>query len=117
MMDSLYTLWNSVRAWLTEDKKTVRPWNFSVDTVVQSGIITYFPGANGFLFTNTGLTIVRVNNKILYPGVPGTRVGDSVAIAAHKNDVFKGIIKVVFDTGAGSELELVQVYYMDVQQR
>lgn len=118
-MNDLSSLWRSIREWLTEDKLYTRPWNFSVDSYYVSQTMTYLPGATGFMFTNTGDTIVQVNNKILYPGVPGTRLGDAFSVAAHKNDAYKGIIKIAFQAplGAAPAIEVVQVYYMDVKQR
>ncbi len=94
-----------------------RPWNWSVDIATNSQIFTYINGATGFLFTNTGLDIVSVNGKVLYPGVPGTSLGDGFAIAAHKGDVFKGQIQIRFTNAAAMQLEIVQIFYMDVQQR
>lgn len=117
MSDIIRSLWHDIKTkW---DLKTAdRPWNFAVDQINTSQILTYLPGTTGFLFTNTGVVSVRINGKILFPSAtPATAPGDSVAIAAHKNDVFKGIIKIVFTAGAGPSLEVLQVYYMDVKQR
>jgi len=117
-MDGLIkALWHDIKTkW--DDKSKDRPWNFSVDTVTSSQILTYLPGTTGFLFTNTGAVNVSINNKTLFASAtPATVAGDSLAIASHKNDIFKGIIKIVFTAGAGPLLEVVQVYYMDVKQR
>lgn len=117
MIEALNFLWEKIKCYFDKSKQYTRPWNWSVEIISTSQQFTYDNGATGFMFTNTGVDIVNVNGKILYPGTPGTILGDSFSIAAHKDDVFKGVIKIVFATVTGPALEVVQISYMDVQQR
>ena len=47
---------------------------------------------NGFTATNTGDNIVTVNGAILYPGVPGTSLGDSRSFGGNENEEYAGYI-------------------------
>lgn len=66
-----------------------------------------------YQFTNTGDTIARVNNMIIYPGVPGTSLGDSRSISAYENDFYRGNIDISFDVGGiAPSVEIVQIVLM-----
>lgn len=64
--------------------------------------------------TNTGDTIVFINNKILYPGVPGTSLGDAVSIGDPNGKIYKGLIKIVFQAPLGvlPRVEVSQLFYV-----
>jgi hypothetical protein len=75
----------------------------------QTGAMPYFKSGwanmvnncNGFLAVNTGDEIVRVNDHVLYPGVPGTNNGDTYPFFGHSGEIFSGTIKIAFGTGGG----------------
>lgn len=66
------------------------------------------------IVTNTGDTPLRFNNRILYPGVPGTSNGDSVSMGDATGKLFKGQIRIVFQApiGAAPQVEVCQLYYL-----
>jgi len=76
--------------------------NSSVYTPSASPQIKPLPGCYAFMATNIGDTIVTVNDEILYPGVPGTSVGDSITIGGHYGYEYKGFIRIQFATPAGT---------------
>lgn len=86
----------------------------SADTFVESANIIVQENCFAVMFTNIGDTIARVNNMIVYPGVPGTSLGDSRTIGGHVLDIYKGNITLSFDVGgANPHIEIVQLYYLD----
>lgn len=78
----------------------------------QSTYVRPVENCNGFKATNTGAVIVRVNDEILYPGTPGTVIGDSITFGGNLGEVYKGIIKITFDAGAGAEVTINQKQYI-----
>lgn len=68
------------------------------------------PNTNGFTVTNTGDTIVRVNDLILYPGTIGTNLGDSISFGGNENERYVGKLKVAFNLLPGVQPELEVVY-------
>jgi len=72
---------------------------------------------NGFTVTNIGDTIVKVNEQIFYPGVPGVSLGDSRTYGGNEMEIYKGIIKVAFQIpiGANPQIELIQKVYIKSQ--
>lgn len=85
-----------------------------------TGAQTYTPGqtisrvqnCNGFTVTNTGDSIVRVNGRTLYPGVPGTSLGDSISIGGNHGEVYTGNINISFGAGAAPACEVEQKFYI-----
>lgn len=71
---------------------------------------------NGFTVTNIGNTIVRFNDQIFYPGVPGTSLGDSRSYGGNENEIYNGQFKVQFDAGTQPQLEIVQKVYIGVKE-
>jgi hypothetical protein len=94
----------------------IEPVNFdeitAVYTPTSSPQIKPMPGCMGYMATNIGDGIVHVNDKILYPGVVGTNVGESVIIGGYYGYEFKGMIRLVFDqpVGAQPQIELTQLF-------
>lgn len=93
-----------------------RKFNLSTKNVTASGSITMERGCNTATFINTGDNIVTVNDVVLYPGTPGTSVGDSFTFGGNQDEVFAGFIKVAFQSvSAGQQLTIIQKYYGDYQ--
>lgn len=79
----------------------------------ESGFVKRVQNCNGFIAVNTGDEIVTVNDRILYPGVPGTNNGDSVTIGGNVGEIFLGNIKITFaGGGAAPEVTVDQKYYI-----
>jgi hypothetical protein len=78
------------------------------------GSIVREKNLNSFEVTNIGDTIAFVNDKILYPGIPGTFVGDSISFGEASGKVYKGVIKIKFAAPAGvlPQVEVSQLYYL-----
>lgn len=93
-------------------KDGMRRYNIQVSGYSQSKPVIVTKGCAGYKATNTGAVIVRVNGEILYPGVPGTRLGDSTSVLLHENDLYAGNIDVSFDAGAGAAVVIVQIFYI-----
>jgi len=66
----------------------------------QATIVVPVLNCNGFTAVNTGDTIAFINDHVLYPGVPGTNVGDSITFGGNHKEIYKGTIRIRF-TGAG----------------
>lgn len=66
------------------------------------------------IVTNIGDTPVLFNNRILYPGIPGTINGDSVAMGDATGKIFRGQIKIKFTGTIGTDphVEVCQLYYL-----
>lgn len=96
--------------------QVIAPINFDETTTLYTDgappQIKPMNGCIGYMATNTGDTIVTVNDKVLYPGVPGTNVGDSVVIGGHFGYEYKGYIRIVFAAPVGTlpQLELTQLF-------
>jgi hypothetical protein len=93
---------------------TRQQYNISVATYNVSGVISVIKMCNGFTATNIGDTICEVNGMILYPGTPGTILGDSRSIGGNENEVYAGNIKVAFANPGGAQplLEIVQKFFV-----
>lgn len=77
------------------------------------GFITRIENCNGFIATNTGDDPVMVNDRILYPGVPGTSNGDSVSIGGNFGELYFGNIKVSFSgIGVTPQVTIEQKFYI-----
>ncbi len=96
--------------------QVLAPINFDDTTSIYTdGVspqIKPMPGCFAVMATNIGDTIVHVNDKILYPGVPGTSVGDSVVIGGHFGYEYKGFIRILFNqpVGALPQVEVTQLF-------
>lgn len=75
--------------------------------------ITRVDNCNGFTATNMGDDPVRVNDQLLYPGVIGTNVGDSMVIGGNYGEVYMGRILISFEgTGANPSVSIIQKFYL-----
>jgi len=90
----------------------MKHFNVQFNTYVISKQIIVTKGCAGYKATNTGATTVKVNEEILYPGVPGTRLGDSTTVVLHENDLYTGNIEISFNAGAGSAVSIGQIFYI-----
>jgi hypothetical protein len=91
-----------------------QPWNMSVQVYTASDRITVAKGCFAFMFTNVGDTAAEVNGMVVFPSAtPLTALGDSRAVAAHVNDIYKGRITLKIDApvNANPRIEIVQLYY------
>lgn len=64
-----------------------------------------------YQFTNIGDTIVKINQMICYPGVPGTSLGDSRSISSFQDDLYRGPLEISFQVPLGTNpaVEIVQI--------
>lgn len=67
-----------------------------------------------YFATNVGDTPCTINQILLYPGVPGTSLGDSVAISANELDIYSGNLDISFaqPIGAVPRIMIVQIVYL-----
>ncbi len=91
-----------------------RKYNFQVNYYNQSGFVEVTRGCNSITFTNTGQDPVEVNGMILYPGTPGTQLGDSRTIGGNEGEIFVGRITVTFQTVVAPQLEIIQKFYTEL---
>lgn len=79
----------------------------------QGGFIKKEDNLNGFIVTNTGDEIAYINDRVLYPGVPGTSNGDSVTIGGNYGEIYFGIIKLAFaGGGVNPQVTIEQKFYV-----
>lgn len=90
-------------------------YNLSTTLETLSGFKEVVEKCNGFTVTNTGDTIVVVNDTILYPGTPGTFLGDSRSFGGNKGELYVGKLKVSFvlPLGVLPQLEITQKFYVE----
>lgn len=68
---------------------------------------------NGYVAVNTGDDIAFVDDQILYPGVPGTSIGDVYNNLGNRGEIFLGVIKLRFNgVGANPEVTINQRFYI-----
>ena len=90
---------------------------FQFDTQVYSASkrVQLFGDCNSLTLVNTGDNIVTVENIILYPGTPGTNVGDSFSIGGNEGEILdKKDLRVVFNSPAtaGQQIMITQKYFV-----
>lgn len=71
---------------------------------------------NGFFCVNVGDTIVRVNGHILYPGTPGTSLGDAVTFGGNAGEIYSGNIEIIFNTGGANPAVTVDQKYYNLEK-
>ena len=89
-------------------------YNYSVNTYNKSGNIEIPALTNGITVTNTGDTICTVNGMVLYPGTPGTSLGDSRSIGGNENEIlYSKLLNISFTPGGTSpNVEVIIKYYI-----
>lgn len=96
------------------DQKDFIPYNTTTNNYFKSAVVDVMKNCNGFTFTNVGGKIARVNGMIIYPGVPGTSLGDSRSVGGNEGEIYKGRIQIAFEAGgANPNIEIVQKFYPD----
>ncbi len=93
--------------------QTVTDWNISTQVISKSGNVIVVENCFGYMFTNIGDTVCRVNGMVVFPSAtPATSLGDSRTISAHELEIYTGTIEVAFTPGgANPQVEIVQQYY------
>lgn len=71
-----------------------------------SGYLKLVPNVNGIKVTNTGADLVFVNDEPLYPGLPGTAIGDSITIGGNLGEIFLGTVDIRF-SGTGTNPQVL----------
>lgn len=89
-------------------------WNTTgAQPVTAPGPVIRVPNCNGFVACNTGDVAVRVNGQILYPGVPGTSLGDSKTWGGNFGEIYLGNIVIEFPTAsADQQVTIDQKFYI-----
>lgn len=91
----------------------------SVQQFSQSQDVSVERNCYAYSATNLGDTTVLVNGMRLFPSTtPATVTGDSISVSGHKDDIYKGKMKVVFllPLGANPLVEIVQLFYAEDDQ-
>lgn len=99
----------------TQDKKLTgyRRWNTTgANIYTKSGYVDVVKLCNGFTATNIGADIVRINEAILYPVVPGTSLGDSRTFGGNEGEIYVGTIRVAFAAAVNPQVEIIQKFYV-----
>lgn len=79
----------------------------------QGGFVIRVNNCNGFKAVNTGDDPVTINDQILYPGTPGTIIGDSMTVGGNLGEIFVGTIKIAFaGIGVAPEVTIDQKQYV-----
>lgn len=79
-----------------------------------SQLVQLFKDCNSITLVNTGDNIVTVENIILYPGTPGTSVGDSFSIGGNEGEILdKRYLRVVFSIPGSiqQQIMITQKYF------
>lgn len=90
-----------------------RFYNIAVQTYSKSGFIPVVENCFAYMFTNLGNTPADINGMIVYPNALPNQLGDSRTVMAHKDDLFKGNLKlsIHIPIGANPLIEIVQMFY------
>lgn len=97
-----------------------RKMNITVKTTNISGDIIREQNCNAIMFTNIGDTIARVNGMVIFPSTnPNTILGDSRSFGGHKDEIYVGILRLVFNNppGANPLVEIVQIFYTEANNK
>jgi hypothetical protein len=88
-------------------------YNISQGQVYTPGqIVQRVKNCNGFTAVNVGDDLVTVNGFPLYPGTPGTNIGDSISFGGNAGEIYLGTIDVVFaNVGVLPQVAISQKYY------
>ena len=88
-------------------------FNFDVQPYTQPARIAVFKDCNSITITNTGTAVAVVDNITLYPGTPGTSLGDSVTIGGNLGEILsRQSLRLSFPVpAAGQQISIIQKYY------
>lgn len=94
---------------------TTRQKYITITTVYQlAGWYNVELKCNGFMATNIGDRTCLVNDQLLFPGTPGTVLGDSRTWGGNAGEIYVGQIKVEFQgVGVAPAIEIVQKVFVD----
>lgn len=93
-------------------KEKILYYDFIPTTYRLNTSVVFKEWCNGWEVVNLGTTVATVNNRPLYPGVPGTVLGDSFSLGGNKGEVFKGRVDIAFPGGAGGIVLFTQKVYV-----
>lgn len=98
-----------------------RPYNMTLEVVTEPGQLTRERGCFAFMFTNIGDVKAYGNGMVINPYLdPVTLLplrGETVSVAGHVEDLYKGNITIKFETptaGTQPAVEVVQLFYTDL---
>lgn len=81
--------------------------------IITGGSVVRVNNCCGFIAINTGDDAVTVNDQVLYPGVPGTSIGDSMTVGGNLGEIFLGQINVKFaGVGVAPQVTINQKFYI-----
>lgn len=100
-------------------KQVARAFNMDVQNYYEGGLIIVLQNCAAFMFTNVGDTTAYVNGMVIYPGTPGSILGDSRSVGLEQLDLYKGTINLKFASplGAAPNVEIVQLYYAEAYDK
>lgn len=90
-------------------------FNYNTRVYTTSGRVPVAENCNCITFTNTGDTTVTIDDMVLYPGTPGSILGDSRSIGGNEGEILaKKDVVVSFSVPAGAlpAVEITQKYYV-----
>ena len=92
-----------------------RPYNFSVNSYNSSQIVEVEKLCNAITITNIGDTAVTVKGIPLYPGTPGSILGDSISIGGNELEILidkRLPVAFAIPAGANPLVQIIQKYYV-----
>lgn len=91
-----------------------RKYNIIPSIQTTSGVVEILPNCNGYIVTNTGDSIVTLKGAItLYPGTPGTNLGDSISIGGNDGEIItERRLQISFTAGGTAPaVQIIQKIY------
>lgn len=90
--------------------KKLYKYDYLVNLYNTTQRVEVLPNCASITITNTGDTICRVDGMIIYPGTPGTSLGDSRTIGGNEGEILsKRQLVVSFNTGGSNpQIEIIQ---------
>ena len=98
---------------MATDIRITRKYDFVLNVYRSTQNVEVHRNCNAVTITNTGDTICTVEGMILYPGTPGTSLGDSRTIGGNEGEILsKKQLVVSFNVGGTNPaVEIIQKYY------
>lgn len=88
-------------------------YNISITPYTTGGSIEVDDRCNGFTAVNVGDDTAFVNGFPLFPGTPGTVIGDAFGIGGNKDELYKGNIMLSFaGVGVAPQVIIMQKFYI-----